>query len=359
MRIRAERDDLADVLTRAGRGVGTRSPLPILQGLLCEVEGGTLRVTGTDTEVTVRTSADVEVLSEGRTVIPARLASEAVRKLPPGAVTVEAADGEVEITGSGPRFKLRELKVDDFPEITDPDLGAGADVDGSELLEAISQVGVAASTDEARPTLTGVLFEGEDDHLRVVATDSYRLAVRDLNGVAPSDTSLVPYRALRELSRTIGDGKWNMAFGSREARFRSDLGSVTVRLIEAAFPNYRQLLPEGYPYHLKVDKAALQEAVGRASLVAEDHIPVRMGLTAGGVELSVIRQEVGEETEHVPGEYNGEEMTVAFNTKYLTDGLAAAKGDEVVLETVDPLKPGLLRSAAGDDFRYLLMPVRL
>ncbi|MBT8198291.1 MAG: DNA polymerase III subunit beta, partial [Acidimicrobiia bacterium] len=100
-------------------------------------------------------------------------------------------------------------------------------------------------------------------------------------------------------------------------------------------------------------------AVGRASLVAEDHISVRLGLTAGGVELSVIRQEVGEETEHVPGEYNGEEMTVAFNTKYLTDGLSVAKGDDVVLETIDPLKPGLLRSAAGDAFRYLLMPVRL
>ena len=119
MRIRAERDDLADVLTRAGRAVGSRSPLPILQGLLCEVEGGRLQVTGTDNEVTVRTYLEVEGLEDGATVIPAKLAADAVRKLPTGAVSVTASDGEVEITGNGPRFRLRELSVGDFPTIDD------------------------------------------------------------------------------------------------------------------------------------------------------------------------------------------------------------------------------------------------
>lgn len=359
MKIRAERDDLADVLSRAARAVTTRSPLPILQGVLCVVEGGTLTVTGTDLEVTIRTKLEVEVLEEGRTVIPARLASEAVRKLPAGAVSMHAREGEVEITGNGPRFRLRELNIDDFPQIAEPDTMGGSSVDGPAFLKALSQVGIAASTDEARPILTGVLFEAESDHLRLVATDSYRLADRILPGVITDASGLVPYRALKELSRAIGDPKLTVHFGDRDAVFSSDRGTLQVRLIEGTFPNVSQLFPDSYPYQLKASRADLLEAVGRASLVAEDHIPVRFGLHTGGVELSVTRQEVGDETEHIAGEYNGDEMTIAFNTKYLSDGLNAIDEDEVVLETADPLKPGLLRGAESEDFRYLLMPVRL
>lgn len=360
MRIRAERDDLADVLSRAARAVSTKSPLPILQGVLCEVRGQRLVVTGTDTEITIRTMLDVEVLEEGRTVLPAKLAAEAVRKLPAGAVAVNVGAGEVEITGSGPRFTLRELNVDDFPDLGDGNGDGGAtQVDGAMFASALSQVGTAASTDEARPTLTGILFEEDAGSTRLVATDSYRLAVRSLPGVLTERDTLVPYRALREIGRTIGDDKVSMRFTDREATFHSGRGQLTARIIEASFPNYRGLLPESYPNRLTVPKSALIDAVGRASLVAEDHIPVRLSLAEGGVGLTVTRQEVGEETEHIAGDYQGEEMTIAFNTRYLTDGINAADGDEVVIETSDPLKPGLLTGTGGSDFRYLLMPVRL
>jgi DNA polymerase-3 subunit beta len=359
VRIRAERDDLADVLARAGRAVGTRSPLPILQGILCEVSGGKLTVTGTDNEVTVRTYLDVEVTEEGRTVIPAKLAAEAVHKLPPGAVTLASNDGEVEITGGGPRFRLREMAVDDYPKITDTKIEGGIDVDGSQLIRALSQVGIAASSDDARPTLTGVLFEGDGDALRLVATDSYRLAVRDVDGVSTEGATLVPYRALRELGRTVGSGRMTVAFGEREASFVTNEGRLTVRIIDATFPNYRQLLPEGHLNRLSVERTAFLEAVGRAALVAEDHIPVRLAMHSGGVELSVIRQEVGEATELLEGEYSGDDMTIAFNTRYLTDGLNAVDDEKIVIETSDPLKPGLLLGSSSRDFRYLLMPVRL
>jgi len=359
VRIRAERDDLADVLARAGRVVGTRSPLPILQGVLCEVAGGKLTVTGTDNEVTVRTYLEIEVTEEGRTVIPAKLAAEAVRKLPSGAVTLASNDGEVEITGGGPRFKLREMAVEDYPKITDASVEGGIQVDGAQLIKALSQAGVAASVDDARPTLTGVLFEGEGDVLRLVATDSYRLGVRDVEGVKTQGSKLVPYRALRELGRTIGAGPMTIALGEREASFVTDQGRLTVRIIDSTFPNYRQLLPEGHTNRLTVDKAALLEAVGRCALVAEDHIPVRLAMHSGGVELSVIRQEVGEATELLEGEYVGDDMTIAFNTRYLTDGVNAVDDEKVVIETSDPLKPGLLLGAEKKDFQYLLMPVRL
>jgi len=179
-----------------------------------------------------------------------------------------------------------------------------------------------------------------------------------LPGISAGANALVPYRALREVGRTIGDAKLGVQLDSREAAFSSERGRMTARIIEATFPNYRQLLPDSYPNRLTISKSSLLEAVGRAALVAEDHIPVRMSLHEGGVELSVTRQEVGEETEHIEAEYDGEDMTIAFNTRYLTDGVSAVGGDEVVLETIDPLKPGML-SGGGDGFQYLLMPVRL
>ncbi len=359
MRIRAERDDLADVLARAGRAVGTRSPLPILQGVLCEVAGGRLTVTGTDNEVTVRTFLDVEVTEDGRTVIPAKLAAEAVRKLPSGAVVMSSDESEVEITGNGPRFNLRAMSVDDYPKVAEADLTGAVEVDGATLTRALAQAGVAASTDDARPTLTGVLFESNEGALRLVATDSYRLAVRDVPGVEAEGSKLVPYRALRELSRTVGAGAMKVALGERDASFVTSQGRLTVRVIDATFPNYRQLLPEGHANRLVVDKEHLLEAVGRAALVAEDHIPVRLAMHSGGVELSVIRQEVGEATELLDGEYTGADMTIAFNTRYLTDGVSAVDDEKVVIESSDPLKPGLIHGAESMDFRYLLMPVRL
>jgi DNA polymerase-3 subunit beta len=359
VRIRAERDDLVDVLGRAGRAVGARSALPILQGLLIEVSGKTMRVTGTDLDVTVRTELEVEVLAGGATVAPARLATEAVRKLPSGAVTFQAEGGEIEISGGGPVFRFREFPTADFPKLTEPALKGAVAVDGPRFVDAITQVAVAASSDDARPVLTGVFFEAEAGRLRLVATDSYRLAVRDVPAVEAALAGLVPVRALKELTRTVSAGDLKVAVGDREAAFGSDRGTLTARLIEGSFPNYRQLIPVSYPNHLTISRQALLEAIDRASLVAEDHIPIRMTLQKGGIELSVTRQDVGGETEHVAAEYQGEEMTIAFNSRYLNDGVTVVGEDTLVLDVLDPLKPGVLRGAEGGDFLYLLMPVRL
>ncbi|MGH8875032.1 MAG: DNA polymerase III subunit beta [Acidimicrobiia bacterium] len=360
MRIRAERDDLADVFARVNRAVGTRGALPILQGVLCEVRGAILRVTGTDLEMTVRITMEVEVLEEGRVVIPARLAGEAIRKMPPGTVTLGAMDGDVEIIGKGPRFSLRPLAVDDFPELADA-VGEGVDVDGEALVEALTQVTVAASGDTARPILTGVLFEGTDQGLRLVATDSYRLAVRDLPGVELPGAGLVPARGLREVARTIGAAKVRVGVHDREAVFSSDRGTLTLRLIEGIFPKYRSLIPEQYPGRVRVEREALLDALGRAGLVAEDHIPVRLRLMEGGVEVTVTRQDVGAESEHLPGEYDGSEgeVLIAFNPRYLADGVSVINTERVEIQVVDGLKPSIIKGVGDDGFLYLLMPVRI
>ncbi len=360
MRIRAQRDDLADVLARANRAVGARTALPVLQGLLCEVSGTTLRVTGTDLDVTVRTAAEVEVMEEGRAVIPGRLLSEAVRKMPAGAVTIGVSDTDIEIQGNGPRFTLRPLTVDDFP-VQEDVVTDGVEVDGEELAEAISQVTIAASGDGARPILTGVLFESSDEGLRMVATDSYRLAKKELKGVGLEGSALVPARGLRELPRSIGSTKVTAQLRDREAVFTSDKGMLRLRLIDGNFPKYQSLLPESYPSQVVLEKDALLEALGRVTLVAEDHIPVRLKLMEGGVEVAVTRQDVGGETEHIPGAFEGaeEEVSIAFNPRYLQDGVTAISGDSIRIRVIDAFKPSVIDSGAEDDFLYLLMPVRV
>lgn len=360
MRIRAQRDELADVLARANRAVGPRTALPVLQGLLCEVSGTTLRVTGTDLDVTVRTTAEVEVLEEGRAVIPGRLLSEAVRKMPAGSVTIGVNETDIVIEGNGPRFTLRPLNVDDFPTQEEMVID-GVEVDGEELASAIAQVTVAASGDGARPILTGVLFESSDEGLRMVATDSYRLAKKDLSGVGLEGTGLVPARGLRELPRTIGAAKVTAQLREREAVFSSDKGFLRLRLIDGNFPKYQSLLPETYPNQVILEKEVLLDALGRVTLVAEDHIPVKLKLMEGGVEVAVNRQDVGGETEHLPGEFSGtdEDVSIAFNPRYLQDGVNAIPGDSVRIRVIDGFKPSVLDGGTDGDYVYLLMPVRV
>ena len=361
MRIRAERDDLADVFGRASRAVGVKSALPILQGVLCETVGGVLRVTGTDLEMTARVATPVEVLEPGSVVLPARLSTEAIRKLPSGVVTISSFDAEVEILGKGPRFSLREMSAADFPQLAEPDFSGAVDVPGDDLTAAVAQVAVAASSDAARPVLTGVLLEPADSGVRMVATDSYRLAVRDLDGVALESSGLVPARGLREIGKTVASGKVQISISAREASFGSDRGSLNLRLVEGTFPNYRQLLPDVYPNKVTLERDALLEALGRASLVAEEHIPVRLKMSEGGLELSVTRQDVGGEIEHLAGEYEGkdDEVTIAFNPRYLSDGVGSINGELVEIEVIDGLKPSVIRGVGQRDFLYLLMPVRI
>ena len=231
----------------------------------------------------------------------------------------------------------------------------------------MKQVVRAASGDDARPILTGVLMSAEDGGLRLVATDSYRLAVRDLpeaTVLSEGQKVLVPSRALDELARVLGDSEEvTVRLGEREVSFdvTVDDGAVqvTTRLIEGEFPNYRQLIPSSYPNQLTIGREPLLEAVRRVKLMARDTTPLRITQKSDCVELMAVTQDVGQAQEEVDAQYNGDELTVAFNPDYLIQGLEAAPGDEVVLETLDALKPAVLRSSEGGDFLYLLMPVRV
>ena len=222
--------------------------------------------------------------------------------MPAGKVEVAVDEDDVKISGGRSQFSVRPLSLDDYPRVPTP-ASSAVTLDAAAFGEALRQVVRAASTDEARPILTGVLLTAENDGLRLVATDSYRLAVRDLPGVSvlgADQKVLVPGRALAELQRLLGaGGELTLRLGERDATFELGTTRLTTRLIEGEFPNYRQLIPQSHPNTLTVDRVALLEAIRRVKILARDATPVRLQIAADGLKLTAITQDVGNATEEL------------------------------------------------------------
>jgi DNA polymerase-3 subunit beta len=371
VKFRCERDTLVEALSTAGRAVATRGgALPVLSGVRLEVVGDQLRLAGSDLDLTIQVEASVNGITDGVSVLPARLVAEIVRALEPGAVTFESGEDEVRITSGRSQFAVRILPADEFPRLPFPaeqDTAAGGDavtLVASEFAEALRQVVRAASSDDSLPVISGVLMTAEGAGLRLVATDRYRLAVRDLPGTSvlrEGQQVLIPGRALSELQRLLGSAESvTLRLGERDASFEVGSVRLTTRLIEGEFPPYQKLIPDSYPNRLIVGRESLLDAVRRVRLLVKDAItPVRVSLRPDGVECTVITQELGQATEDLDAKYEGTELVMGFNPSFLIDGLEAVGGDEIVLETLDPMKPATLRSTEGGDYLYLLMPVRL
>lgn len=363
MKFRCERDVLAEAVGSAARAATNQTgTLPVLAGIRMEIAGDSLTITGTDLELTIRLTIEVGGDLDGAAVVPARLVGDIVKALPAGAVSIDLNDDEMSISAGRSEFSVRPLSLDDYP-VQSESSAESVIVPAEAMSEALSQVVRAASTDDARAVLTGVLLASEDDGVRMVATDSYRLAVRDLpesSVLGSGQKVLIPAKALNELQRLIGDAsELSVRLGEREATF--DIGNtrLSTRLIEGEFPNYRNLLPSSQPNVLTVGKAAMVDAIRRVKLLAQDSTPVRLELGGDTVRLTAITQDVGNATEEVDAGYEGEEMVVAFNPDYLAAGIDAVDSDDVTLTTMDPMKPAVLRGVGRDDYLYLLMPVRV
>jgi len=362
VKFRCDRDDLAEALQTVQRGVSTRPGIPALTGVHLQAEeGGTLILTTTDLEVSARLSLPVQVTEPGVALVPARLLGDMTKSLPEAPVEVDADQSQARISCASFEGTVRLLPVEDFPTWQEPS-GVHVTVDAAAFSEAVAQVGRAASRDEARPTLTGVLAEVNREGVTLVSTDSYRLAVRELSATASGEAqAIVPERALAEAGRAasgVEKGEVELFLDQSQVAVRAAALSMTSRLIEGQFPNYRQLLPEGYESRLVVGRQALLDAVRRVGLLARENTPLRLEFNALGVRLTSQSPDLGGAVEAVEAQYEGEDLTVAFNPGYLADGLQAATGESIRLEVRDGLKPGVVRGESSD-FTYLVMPVRL
>jgi DNA polymerase-3 subunit beta len=362
VKFRCDRDALSEALQTVQRGVSSRPGIPALTGVLLDAaDGGGLTLTTTDLEVSARLTIDVQVAEAGRALVPARLLADTVKSLSVAPVEFETDQSQARIRCAAYEGSLRLLPAEDFPGLQEPG-GTRVEADPAAFAEAVAQVARAASRDEARPVLTGVLVEVSREGCVLAATDSYRLAVRDLLATADGEAkAIVPERALSEAGRAAAaDDKAPVSILVDEAQVSFRIGGLmlTSRLIEGEFPNFRQLLPEGHESRLTVSRQQLLDAVTRVGLLARDTTPVRMEFNALGVKLSSSSPDLGQAVETVEARYEGEDLTVAFNPQYLKDGLTATTGESVRLDVRDGLKPGVLHGE-GDEYTYLVMPVRL
>jgi DNA polymerase-3 subunit beta len=367
MKITTRRDALFGQLQTVTRAASTRSAVQALSGvqLLARPDGIELRAT--DMEIGLRVPLEGEVVREGSVVLPARLVVDVVRALPGDEVSLELrpAEQDVEIVGGAATFHIRTLRSEDFPPFPEPEDEGRVIVPGAAFVETVLKVARSASRDETRPVLTGILVSASTEDLRMVATDSYRLSVKETRLETPLAGSFeanVPARALQELTRIVqheNAEELSVSVRANQVVFEAAGIVLSSRLIDGQFPNVRQLLPDTYEHELRMAAAEIADVVRRISLLAQKNAPLRLAFTDGELTVSARTPDVGEARETVPVPFQGEPLEIGFNPEFLRDGLEAVEGGDLLLKLISPLRPDLIQSADDGGFQYLLMPIRL
>lgn len=365
MKLVTNKQALVECLAIVGKAVSSRSSIQVLSGVLVDAREDGATLSATDMEISIKTPLAARVEQPGSLVVPARIAAEIARSLPAGDVVIEQRSGEtqVEIRAGESLFDLHSLPAVDFPQL--PALtGESFSVAKASFIETVDRVAAAASKDETRPVLTGVLIHFTKNSVRMVATDSYRLSVKESpvdSSVTGSLQAIVPARTLIELSRIAGavtDETISIVPTENQMSFQVGGVSLVSRLIDGQFPNYRQLIPESFDYEVAVDRDELLEAIRRVGLLAQKNAPLRLRFADNSLTVSAESQDVGKAHESMPVQYSGDELEIGFNPEFLEAGVASVKESPVYLRFISPLRPGLVKGA-GDDFLYLVMPIRL
>ncbi len=367
MKLTTKREELVAKLSTVSRAVSTRAATQALSGVLLEAGEGLVTLSATDLDLGLRTTVDATVESGGSVLLPGRLLAEVARSLADDTVEIETREAarDVEISSGSSRFHLRVLPAEDFPTLPSPEAGEPIRIPASALAESIELVARAASRDDMRPVLTGVFVTASGNEMTMVATDSYRLAVKrtELESALSGEIEAnIPARALRELARILsGEGvaEAAIALQANQAIFEAGSITLTTRLIEGQFPNFRQLLPESYEHDVRLPRPEFLDVARRISQLAQRNAPLRFSFEPGELTISAETPDVGDAKETMPAAFEGEPMEIGFNPEYLREGIESVAGDEVLLRLISPLRPGLMQPVENEDFRYLVMPIRL
>ena len=376
MKFRIERDALAEAVAWSARSLPARPAAPVLAGLLLEVSDDQLSISGFDYEVSTQARLDVTAGSAGRALVSGRLLADISKSLPAHPVEFTADGSRVTISCGSSRFTLPTMPDEDYPRLPELPTTAGT-VSSSVFARAASQVAIAAGKDDTLPMLTGVRFEIDGDRLTLAATDRYRLAIRELNWnpVTPESANaqvLVPARTLNDAAKSLtseaeltislsnsGNGEGIIGFSGTGRR-------TTTRLLDAQFPPYRTLLPTEFSVTADVQVATLIESVKRVALVADRGNPVRLQFSDGGLTLTAGGDDEGRAEENLEADFDGDEITTAFNPTFLLEGLGAIEEPVARLFFTTPTKPAIIRPAGApgaasgpSDYTYLIMPVRM
>jgi DNA polymerase-3 subunit beta len=374
VKFRVERDVLADAVAWAARSLPARPPVPVLAGLMLDASDGRLVLSSFDYEVSARVEVAADISEPGVALVSGRLLADISRSLPARPVEVTTDAAKVVVTCGSSRFTLLTLPVEDYPAL--PEMpGASGSLRGDTFAAAVAQVSVAAGRDDTLPVLTGVRLEIEAEKITMAATDRYRLAVRDLawtpEQAGLSAIALVPARTLSETAKALATAdKVTVALaaaGSSDGLVGFEGGGrrTTTRLLDGEFPKYKSLLPSESASVATVETASLVESVRRVALVAERNTPIRLSFAGGEVTLEAGTGDEAQASESLDAQLTGDDISIAFNPSYLLDGLNALDAAFAELRFTASTRPAVIAgkaaadATAGDDYRYLLMPVRL
>jgi len=360
---------LGQALQTVSRAISTRTTLPILNNILLETTSEGLALTATNLEVGIRKLIPAEIQSEGATTAPARLFTDFVGTLPDADLHLELdSEGEnlhVRCDRFDTHFKC--IEAEEFPPGPRPDEGDRLTIPSDDLIRAIEQTQMAASSDESRPVLTGELLHIDGTSLTLVATDGHRLAERKLKASSSGALDarlIVPARALAELPRVFkgegGEIEVIVSSTRNQVFFRSGSSEITSRLIDGTYPNYTQVIPSKSSTVVRVDLADLIQTVRAVSLFARDNANViKIKAGSGTLTLSATTNEVGDSKADMAADIEGEEIQIAFNARYLLDALAVIGESRVEFSFDGPLSPGMIRAPGSDSYQYVIMPVRV
>jgi len=360
--------DLLAQLQTVTRVASTRSAVQALSGVMISAPASSPpELLATDMEIGLRVPLRAEISEPGSVVLPARLLLDVARSLPAEQLTLQlrSAEQDVELICGPATFHLRTLRSEDFPTLPEPAAQTRITLPAVAFVQTVARVARSASRDETRPVLTGILMSASGQELRMVATDSYRLSVKETaleQQLAGSLEANVPARALAELARIAQQAEGDsIAVSVGESQVVFELGDVVLssRLIDGQFPNYRQLLPESVEHELRLSTAELADVVRRISLLAQKNAPLRLSFSEGTLTISAQTPDIGNASESIPVPFHGEAFEIGFNPEFLRDGLESVEADELVLKLISPLRPGLIESPDSGDFVYLIMPIRL
>lgn len=363
MKIICTRQNLVQGVSTSQRGVSAKNPLPILSGILLSAKDNILTLEATDLEMGIQCTVPCNVQEEGSIVLPAKYFGEIVRRLPDTPIQIETIEKENVIIRYGQsEISINGFNANEFPVFSNSQGNNSFTISEEELKEYLRQVLFATSMDENRPVFTGILMEISNSVLRLVATDTHRLALKEesLPSILEEINVIVPGKALNELSRIIGasDRNITISIGENQVIFMMEDTKLITRLIEGQFPNYRQVIPQGYKTRVKIKTKELLESVERASLLARVGTQVvRLAIEEEKVIISA-NTEVGRIHEEVPAYLAGETMNIAFNAVYLIDALKAIGGESIYIDMSGPLSPGILRTVDNENYLSLVLPVR-
>ena len=386
MKVVCSQAELNAALQLVSRAVATRPTHPVLANVLLTADAGTGRVslTGFDLSLGIQTSLAAEVESSGAITLPARLLGEIVNRLSsdsPITLATEESGEQIQLNSLSGSYQMRGMPADDYPELPMVESGRTLKLQASVLVEALKGTLFASSGDEAKQLLTGVHLQFRQQALEAAATDGHRLAVLEVDNVLQDQSEpsvnpdsdeeafavTLPARSLREVERMMAgwrSGEPVSLFCDRgQVVFLASDQMVTSRTLEGTYPNYRQLIPDGFSRSLGLDRRGLIAALERIAVLADQHNNVVKFMTEpdkGMVQISADAQDVGSGSESLPANLSGEALQIAFNVRYLLDGLKAMAVDRVVLHCNAPTTPAVLKpEEAADGFTYLVMPVQI